>query len=58
MRAQPQRPFLAVLGGAKISDKLGVIESLLDVVDNLAIGGGMCFTFLKALGHNLSHIHI
>lgn len=53
MRAQPQRPFLAVLGGAKISDKLGVIESLLDVVDNLAIGGGMCFTFLKALGHNI-----
>ena len=50
MRAQPQRPFLAVLGGAKISDKLGVIESLLDVVDNLAIGGGMCFT--------LSLIHI
>ena len=53
MRVQPKRPFLAVLGGAKISDKLGVIESLLDVVDNLAIGGGMCFTFLKALGHNI-----
>ncbi|MGB1822242.1 MAG: phosphoglycerate kinase, partial [Acidimicrobiales bacterium] len=49
MRSAPRRPFLAVLGGAKVSDKLGVIEALLGVVDRLVIGGGMCFTFLKAL---------
>ena len=53
MRSAPQRPFLAVLGGAKVSDKLGVIEALLGVVDRLVIGGGMCFTFLKALGNNV-----
>ena len=51
MRTNPKRPFLAVLGGAKVSDKLGVIEALLDVVDRLLIGGGMCFTFFKAIGH-------
>lgn len=51
MREKPKRPFVAVLGGAKVSDKLGVIESLLGVVDSLVIGGGMCFTFLAALGH-------
>ena len=45
MRSAPRRPFLAVLGGAKVSDKLGVIEALLGVVDRLVIGGGMCFTF-------------
>ncbi|MDA3017174.1 MAG: phosphoglycerate kinase [Actinomycetota bacterium] len=48
MRSNPKRPFVAVLGGAKISDKLGVIEALIDVVDELVIGGGMCFTFLAA----------
>jgi len=53
MRSSPQRPFLAVLGGAKVSDKLGVIEALLEVVDRLIIGGGMCFTFLKALGNSV-----
>lgn len=47
----PTRPFTAVLGGAKVSDKLGVIRSLLERVDSVAVGGGMCFTFLVALGH-------
>lgn len=46
----PQRPFAAVLGGAKVSDKIPVIERLLDIVDTLIIGGGMAFTFLKAKG--------
>lgn len=49
----PRRPFLTVLGGAKVSDKLGVLEALLDRVDSLAIGGGMCFTFLVAQGHEV-----
>lgn len=51
LRDRPKRPFVAVLGGAKVSDKIGVIESLLDVVDSLVIGGGMCFTFLAAKGY-------
>jgi phosphoglycerate kinase len=46
----PARPFVAVLGGSKVSDKLGVIEALLDKVDRILIGGGMCFTFFKAQG--------
>jgi phosphoglycerate kinase len=50
LRRDPKRPFVAVLGGAKISDKLGVVEALLDVVDALVIGGAMCFTFLAAEG--------
>jgi len=53
MRSSPNRPFVAVLGGAKVSDKIGVIEALLSVVDRLLLGGGMCFTFLKALGHGI-----
>ncbi len=51
MRERPNRPFVAVLGGSKVSDKLKVIEALLEVADELLIGGGMCFTFLKAKGH-------
>ena len=51
LRNHPKHPFVAVLGGAKISDKLGVVEALLDVVDSLVIGGAMCFTFLAAQGN-------
>jgi phosphoglycerate kinase len=53
LRNNPKKPFLAVLGGSKISDKLGVVEALLNVVDALAIGGAMCFTFLAALGNSI-----
>lgn len=47
---EPQRPYVVILGGSKVSDKLGVIENLLKKVDVLLVGGGMCFTFLQALG--------
>jgi phosphoglycerate kinase len=53
MREHPNRPFVAVLGGSKVSDKLKVITALLEVADELLIGGGMCFTFLKAQGHHV-----
>jgi phosphoglycerate kinase len=53
LRNQPKRPFVAVLGGAKISDKLGVVEALLNVVDELLIGGAMCFSFLAAKGYGV-----
>jgi len=53
LRNPPRRPFVAVLGGSKVSDKLGTIEALLEVVDTLAVGGAMCFTFLKAMGHEV-----
>jgi phosphoglycerate kinase len=49
----PSRPYVVVLGGSKVSDKLAVIESLLPRVDTLLVGGGMCFTFLKAQGHDV-----
>lgn len=53
LTSNPARPYGVVLGGAKVSDKLGVIENLLDKVDVLAIGGGMLFTFLKAQGYEI-----
>ncbi len=51
LRTNPRPPFVAVLGGSKVSDKLSVVEALLDVADTLLIGGGMCFTFLAAQGN-------
>ena len=53
LRDNPKHPFVAVLGGSKISDKLGVVDALLKVVDSLVIGGAMCFTFLAAQGYGI-----
>ncbi len=53
--ANPERPFLAILGGAKVKDKIGVINSLLDKVDSLIIGGGMAYTFTKAQGGSIGN---
>ncbi|UCZ52624.1 phosphoglycerate kinase [Bacillus shivajii] len=49
----PERPFTAIIGGAKVKDKIGVIDNLLDKVDNLIIGGGLAYTFVKAQGHEI-----
>ncbi len=51
--AEPKQPFVAILGGAKVSDKIGVIRNLLDKVETLIIGGGMAYTFLKAKGYEI-----
>jgi phosphoglycerate kinase len=53
LTGSPERPYVVVLGGSKVSDKLAVIESLLPKVDRLLVGGGMCFTFLAAQGHEV-----
>jgi phosphoglycerate kinase len=53
LTTDPERPYVVVLGGSKVSDKLAVIEALLPKVDRLLIGGGMCFTFLAAQGHGV-----
>lgn len=50
---KPERPFVAILGGAKVGDKIGVIQNLLSKVDVLLIGGGMAYTFLKSQGHEI-----
>ena len=51
--SNPERPFTAIIGGAKVKDKIGVIENLLDKVDNLIIGGGLAYTFIKAKGYEI-----
>ncbi|MBE6681971.1 MAG: phosphoglycerate kinase [Ruminococcaceae bacterium] len=53
--SDPKRPFVSILGGAKVSDKIGVINNLIEKVDTLIIGGGMAYTFMKALGHNIGN---
>lgn len=55
MIANPEKPFVAILGGSKVSDKFGVIDRMLDIVDVLLIGGGMAFTFLAAQGHQIGN---
>jgi len=52
---QPKKPFVAILGGAKVADKIPVIEHLIDQVDKIVIGGGMMFTFVKAMGHDIGN---
>lgn len=51
--SNPERPFTAIIGGAKVKDKIGVIDHLIDKVDHLIIGGGLAYTFVKALGHEI-----
>ncbi len=55
LREDPSRPFVAITGGSKVSDKLGVLTALLDIADSIIIGGGMCFTFFAALGHPIGN---
>lgn len=53
--SNPERPFTAIIGGAKVKDKIGVIENLLDKVDNLIIGGGLAYTFIKSQGYEIGN---
>ena len=55
LREHPGRPFVAITGGSKVSDKLGVLTALLDSADQIIIGGGMCFTFFAAMGHSIGN---
>ena len=55
VREQADKPFVAITGGSKVSDKLGVLTALLEIADHLIIGGGMCFTFLSAMGHGIGN---
>ncbi len=55
VRSDPGRPFVAITGGSKVSDKLGVLTALLDIADSIIIGGGMCFTFFAAMGNSIGN---
>jgi phosphoglycerate kinase len=55
VREHPERPFVAITGGSKVSDKLGVLRALLGIADSIVIGGGMCFTFFAAMGHQIGN---
>ncbi|MFN7149159.1 MAG: phosphoglycerate kinase [Microthrixaceae bacterium] len=55
IREHPSRPFVAITGGSKVSDKLGVLTALLETADSIIIGGGMCFTFFAAMGHQIGN---
>jgi len=55
LRSEPTRPFVAITGGSKVSDKLGVLTALLGIADSIIIGGGMCFTFFAALGNPIGN---